>query len=900
METFHIHFFHGPDQRGVLTDLYGPLSLLHDRETPCLLFFRNVIGHLKRGSVWPRRIFEAEYGIVLNLVKQAKRLFEILFRLAREADDDVGRNRDGSPRILDPPHLFHVLVARIEAQHGFEHAGRSRLHRQMHVIAQIRVGIDRIHDGFHEIARMRSGEANAPDAADRAHAIEQRGEIPSGGGGIAVAVDVLPQQLYFGVAGIGEAFRFFHYAGAGAAALRPAGERDDAIGATLIASLNDRYISAMRIVTAREWRIEGLVGVEAQAGHALVARLELHQHLGQFRIARRTRHQTDVRRAVENFLAFLLGNAADYGEDFPLPRVALEVLQAIKNLLFGFIAYAAGVVENVVRRFHGFHLGVALVEQRAHDLFRVVRIHLAPKSLDVEGFIHFSYCSPRTYNDRCMNAERIMLRSIGALFLAVELAAAQQVPPPPTFRTSTELVQVSVIVQDKQGNPVADLRREEFQIFDNGVPQEIRLFVPETETSNPAPPEPKAANTFTNQIAAPGGPHSGYSVILIDDLFSGSDPTNEEGSSLSRVRALKTLRSIPVGETIAIYAPGRTLRIICEFTSDRDLLERQLRKWKPYPTTPAPEVRPSLQTLLNPQLAQTHGDAEIARIDEVQRASAGDFEMELIADHVAGIPGRKNLIWLANKFPIGPRALQKLTRAGVSIYPVDIDGVCRLCPERPTQSMDFIAAITGGIAYYHRNDVDIAIREAMDDDRVSYTVGFYPSGDNDRASEVHRLMMKVSRPGVELRYGTSYQPRAAPPAPVTTADLVHALNRPIDATAIPVRASVTRTQDRLNLEAVFGVEGLDLVQVQNLWTGKIEVVARFTTADGVVASDAFAQTLILNLNQTSWDAAMHSGLAYHNELKIPARAVELKLLFANPPSGKIGTLTIPLSKVTYE
>ncbi len=501
-----------------------------------------------------------------------------------------------------------------------------------------------------------------------------------------------------------------------------------------------------------------------------------------------------------------------------------------------------------------------------------------------------------------MNAERIMARSIGALFLAVELAAAAQSPPSPTFRTSTELVQVNVIVQDKQGKPAADLRREEFQIFDNGALQEIRLFVPETEKSSPALSEPKAANTFTNQIAAPAGAHSGYSVILIDDLFSGSDPTNEEGSTLLRVRALKMLRSIPVGEKIAIYASGRTLRIVSEFTSDRDLLERQLRKWKPYPTTPAPEARPSLQTLLNPLAAPTHGEAEIARIDEVQRASAGDFQMELIADHVAGIPGRKNLIWLANKFPIGPRALQKLTRAGVSIYPVDIDGVCRLCPERPTQAMDSIAAITGGVAYYHRNDVDIAIREAMDDGRVSYTLGFYPSGnDDDRASaDVHRLAVKVTRPGVVLRYGNGYQPRAPLPAPATTADLVQALNRPIDATAIPVRASVTRMQDRLNLEAMLDAGSLDLAQVQNLWTGKIEVVARFTTADGIVASDAFAQTLTLNFNQSTYNTAMRFGLAYRKELTVPARAVELKLLFANPAFGKIGMLTIPLSKVTNE
>ena len=101
-----------------------------------------------------------------------------------------------------------------------------------------------------------------------------------------------------------------------------------------------------------------------------------------------------MRGAVENLLAFLLGDAADHGEDFPFPGVALEMLEAIENLLLGFIPDAAGVVENVVRRFHGVDLGVALVEERADDLFRVVRVHLAPEGLDVEGLFHFLYCIP--------------------------------------------------------------------------------------------------------------------------------------------------------------------------------------------------------------------------------------------------------------------------------------------------------------------------------------------------------------------------------------------------------------------------------------------------------------------------------------------------------------------------
>jgi len=42
---------------------------------------------------------------------------------------------------------------------------------------------------------------------------------------------------------------------------------------------------------------------------------------------------------------------------------------------------------------------------------------------------------------------------------------------------------------------------------------------------------------------------------------------------------------------------------------------------------------------------------------------------------------------------------------------------------------------------------------------------------------------------------------------------------------------------------------------------------------------------------------LQSGVPYHKELKIPAKAVELKVLAGNLSSGRIGILTIPLSEV---
>ncbi len=449
-----------------------------------------------------------------------------------------------------------------------------------------------------------------------------------------------------------------------------------------------------------------------------------------------------------------------------------------------------------------------------------------------------------------------------------------------------------MIAQDKQGKPVSDLRREEFHIFDNNSPQEIRLFLSETERSNRTPPEPKASGTFTNQIGPPAGSRSGHSVIAFDTLATEFAYQGGSGAAWAKQKALKMLRVLPPDDDIAIYATGRKLQVIREFTTDRDSLERQLRMWKPSVDTP------SVATALC--IGRPEAIAGCLHVEAVKQAMGTAGEIEQVADHLAGIAGRKNLIWIAGEFPIGPAAVQKLKNADIAIYPVDAHGsVIGLKTEKSAinSPLRALAAATGGVAYFGQDDLDVAIRETLEDGRVSYTLGFYPS-DEDRTSQVHQLAVRVSRPGVTLRYRSSYQTEA--PRPVSANpkdDLTKALNRPIDATAIPIKANLSRSQDRLNLKATLDMASLALTPNQNLWTGKIEIVARFTAADGGLAGQVFYQTMTLNLSQSTYDKAAREGLSYHNQLTIPAKAVELKLLFANLASGKLGTLTIPLSEI---
>src|SRR4029079_11130296 len=91
------------------------------------------------------------------------------------------------------------------------------------------------------------------------------------------------------------------------------------------------------------------------------------------------------------------------------------------------------------------------------------------------------------------------------LALAVASPAAQQTtapsappartsPAPPTFGSDVEMVVVDVVVVGKEGGPVAGLRREDFRVVEDGVPQEVVTFeaVDVAGTSaEPAAPEPE-------------------------------------------------------------------------------------------------------------------------------------------------------------------------------------------------------------------------------------------------------------------------------------------------------------------------------------------------------------------------------------------------------------------------
>jgi len=214
----------------------------------------------------------------IGLVEQRERLLEIALGLAREADDDIGGDGILPLCALDPLDAAHVFVARVHAVHGGQNLRRNRTARASGRDRRARVRVHGVHDGFDEIARCEVvyRTRRMPGIwLTRASSVR----IPRGRRRVAETVDVLAEELDVGIACSARRR-------ASAITLSPVRLRSGprVNGTTqyaqfFVAAFDDGDVGAVRVVAARERRVERLIGIEAQPGDAAGAGFELHQHL---------------------------------------------------------------------------------------------------------------------------------------------------------------------------------------------------------------------------------------------------------------------------------------------------------------------------------------------------------------------------------------------------------------------------------------------------------------------------------------------------------------------------------------------------------------------------------------------------------------------------------------------
>jgi VWFA-related protein len=535
-----------------------------------------------------------------------------------------------------------------------------------------------------------------------------------------------------------------------------------------------------------------------------------------------------------------------------------------------------------------------------------------------------------------------------SILAAVRLAAqtpAQPAPQAPVFRANTRLVQVNVVVHDKRGQPIADLKKEDFTLLEEGRPQQIAFFAMNDANASTPPAAPLPAHIFTNAIGSRAGVPTGVTVILLDLVNTGFVDQQRARDS---VRTF--LQQIQPQDRIAIYTLGRRgLALVHDYTTDSASLVARLR-----------DVHGELSSTLSassldPDEQQDLRDMGLDGVAEAEQRAADFFTtnrvvntltaFEAIAHHLSGIPGRKSLVWVSGGIPLQigfdempeaggtfsnrdrriftpemDSAARALNESGIAVYPVDARGLLppvnfsvsarRAPPKMPTlaqananiDTMLQLANRTGGRAAFNTNDLSRAIRRAVDDGRVTYTLGYY-STDDRQDGKFRGIKVTVDRPNVDVRARKGYF--AMRPADRSAAardrELRGAVWSPLDATELPFDARVDLLADppgTVNVFIQIKAGAVAFTREADRWKDTLEAVFVERDARDRVLGGSEIETLPLALTDDRFRQATQQGLIFQHRVRRQPSAAVLRIVLRDDGSGAIGSITVPFSEMT--
>lgn len=413
--------------------------------------------------------------------------------------------------------------------------------------------------------------------------------------------------------------------------------------------------------------------------------------------------------------------------------------------------------------------------------------------------------------------------ALGAALHAQAPTTQQQPPVPPgvimpaqreVIRRSFDMITTDVIVRDNNGQFIADLKKGDFEVYEDSVKQDVITFVLThggRVLNVEAPPPPPPQEGIILPPARPTNDASGrIFIIFVDDLHL-------DFRNTGRIRALFNQISkelIHEGDMFGIVSTGPSSLAI-DLTYDRKRLDEAIKKisgsgLKPSEILDVPEgadgppevkyranvafstaydILKGLEQVHNRRKAfiyvsngydfnpfsTTRAKNEAERAAQMNANSDGTGTTDNTDSSVNPFQRTGNQFSAADLAAQLSELTREANRANATIYTIDPRGLVGM-PDLDEKidmvewqdyvttsqnSLRVIAELTGGIAVVNQNDFNKALKRIDSETSDYYVVGYY-STNPDPMKRRRNIEIKVNRPNLDLRYRTSYTLKPPP------------------------------------------------------------------------------------------------------------------------------------------
>ena len=520
---------------------------------------------------------------------------------------------------------------------------------------------------------------------------------------------------------------------------------------------------------------------------------------------------------------------------------------------------------------------------------------------------------------------------------------AQQTPvdqPPVTFRVEVNYVEVDALVTDADGKPIANLTKDDFELFEDGKKQDVATFalvnipIERAErplfASGPVQPDVQTNDHIEGRIY----------LLVLDDLHT--DVTRSPRVKAAATRFIEN--NFGTNDLAAVVFTGRS-GDGQDFTNNPRLLVNAINKFSGRKLRSATLTRIE-GARVDPATQQLAPGDDIDQMDRAFRARQMANNVRKLAEFMAGVHGRRKSMLLIGEGvdydiyeavgQLGSTASSVLldthdaiaaaTRGNVTIYTIDPRGLMNAEGDlievagtvgdadsrsianemRLSQdSLRVLADSTGGFAAVNRNDLNGAFDRIVSENSSYYMLGFYSTNDR-RNGRYRKLEVRVKRPGLRVRNRTGYyeargrapsQPNASNSPTALPVAVTEALGSPLPMAGVPMKVFAAPYKGQAPNAAValvfeIDIRNFDFVQNGGTFNEQVDVAFTSVNTQGKVFPGE-RQTATLTLKPDTYERAKARGLRVLSQANLPPGRYQIRVAAGNK-SGKAGSVVYDL------